>query len=1023
MCDGFHGRVVVAAALGVCLACGCARRPGAGARKAPVAAPDAGKPVAPAATPQAGTQKAPVATPEAGKQEGPAVAADAGGRKAPAPEADPGGRRAAAEEPRFEPIFDGKTLAGWKAPDMSYWSVATDEEGEGVITGRSTKEHPVKSNQFLAWHPGEVADFELKLKYRIRGTRAANSGIQFRSRIAKEGHAVGYQADIDLAGGWTGALYDERGRGVLARRGQKIVIAADGKRTSTSIGDAKALWANIKKDGWNEYHITARGSHLVLKINGKVTAEVIDDHERDQDLSGSLALQLHTGPPMTVQFKDIRLRRLKTRGGKPGREAKLIAVLESNAAFKEKADACRRLARVATREAVPTLVALLDDEKLSHMARYALEAIPDAAVDAALRRALGRLKGRTLVGVIGSVGVRRDARASGTLAGLLRDGDVHVARAAARALGRIGTPAAARALADAIPGAPKGNRLAIVEGLFRHADALAAGDRRSEAMAIYDRLRGLREAPHQVRTAALRGAVLARGDAGLPLLLQALRSDDFVMVEAAARTALELPGAAVTKALADELGKLPADKQILLTLTLGKRGRAAALPALFALARTGERAARVAAIRALPEIGDASATSVLVDLQKDADDDVARAARDALATLAGPKVDAVLAAMLEDPDVATRRAAIELLGRRRVTGAIPGLLRAAKDADESIRVASMNVLRDLAGPAQFPALLGLLLKAESAAEIQAAEKALSAICLREARPDAGKVIIREAVYGDLPDGTSADVTKKVAELVKAGALSVEASNSNFGDPTPGIPKKLRVVYTVDGTTDTKSVRESQRLTITAAATPAFLTDALCTALPRAPTKPKLALLRVLRSARGAKALAAVRAAAADADAEVRKAAVSLLCGWPAPDALPDVIELAKSSTDRRVKILALRGWFRLIPLQDVPPEKKLASLKDALALTERKEEKRLALAALAAVPSPGALALVTPYLSDPELKEEACLAAAAIAEKLVGSHPALVAEAVEQVSKVTANERTRGRAKKLLGRTKPAGRK
>ncbi len=206
----------------------------------------------------------------------------------------------------LKPIFDGKTLSGWKAPEMSYWSVE-----DGAITAQSTQENPVKSNQFLAWQLGELDDFELKLKYRIDGTPAANSGIQIRSRVPPDGHVAGYQADIDRGGTYTGALYDEQGRGMLAERGEISLIGADGKKSSTSLRDSSELFANIKKDGWNDYHIIARGPHIILKINGKVTAEVIDNDKANQDLSGVLALQLHAGPPMKVQFKDIQLKRLK----------------------------------------------------------------------------------------------------------------------------------------------------------------------------------------------------------------------------------------------------------------------------------------------------------------------------------------------------------------------------------------------------------------------------------------------------------------------------------------------------------------------------------------------------------------------------------------------------------------------------------------------------------------------------------------------------------------------------------------
>jgi type 1 glutamine amidotransferase len=218
---------------------------------------------------------------------------------------------ATAQDTSFKPIFNGRTLDGWKAANMSYWSVK-----DGTITGSSTQQNPVTDNQFLVWQLGQMDDFELKLKYRISGAESANSGIQIRSRVEQDGHAVGYQADIDLVGRYAGALYDERGRGMLAERSQKTVISPDGKMTHTPLGDADALMNNIKKDDWNEYHIIARDNHIILKVNGQVTAEVIDNEKAQRELSGVLALQLHAGPPMTVQFKDIELKRLPLRGRK-----------------------------------------------------------------------------------------------------------------------------------------------------------------------------------------------------------------------------------------------------------------------------------------------------------------------------------------------------------------------------------------------------------------------------------------------------------------------------------------------------------------------------------------------------------------------------------------------------------------------------------------------------------------------------------------------------------------------------------
>jgi len=208
------------------------------------------------------------------------------------------------QEQGFQSLFDGQTLKGWKAPNMSYWSVQ-----DGAITAESTKDNPCTSNQFLVWQGGDVDDFELKALFRLAGNQG-NSGIQFRSRIDKDGMGIGYQADILPGGPWCGALADEyTGREpLMVPNGHKTVVDADGTRTCTPAGQP----VKLKKAGeWNEYHIIARGHHMLLKINGQVSAEFIDNDAKEFDASGILGLQLRSGPPMKVQFKEIRLKPLR----------------------------------------------------------------------------------------------------------------------------------------------------------------------------------------------------------------------------------------------------------------------------------------------------------------------------------------------------------------------------------------------------------------------------------------------------------------------------------------------------------------------------------------------------------------------------------------------------------------------------------------------------------------------------------------------------------------------------------------
>lgn len=205
----------------------------------------------------------------------------------------------------FQKIFDGESLKGWKALNMSYWSVR-----DGAITGQSTPENPCKANQFMAWQGGDVADFELKLKFRVKGN-GGNSGVQFRSVLRPDGLAVGYQADIFQSGGYLGGVCDEihtrKGPELLSANGKKTVIDENGKRTATSLGQV----ATMKPSGeWNEYRITAKGQQIILEINGVKSTELIDQEKGHFDLSGFLGLQLRSGEPMTVQFKDIYLRKL-----------------------------------------------------------------------------------------------------------------------------------------------------------------------------------------------------------------------------------------------------------------------------------------------------------------------------------------------------------------------------------------------------------------------------------------------------------------------------------------------------------------------------------------------------------------------------------------------------------------------------------------------------------------------------------------------------------------------------------------
>ena len=201
-------------------------------------------------------------------------------------------------------IFNGKDLTGWIGR-ADLWSVE-----DGQIVGRTVAEKPLEQNSFLIYTASEPGDFELTLQFKIENT---NSGIQYRSKIIdKEKFVVGgYQADIDFTNRYSGILYEERGRGILAERGQSVTIEKSGEKVRKKIGDGRAMANGIHPGKWNSYRIVAKGNHLQHFINGTMTAEVIDKETEKAAKSGVIAFQLHRGDPMVVRFKEIVLHKVK----------------------------------------------------------------------------------------------------------------------------------------------------------------------------------------------------------------------------------------------------------------------------------------------------------------------------------------------------------------------------------------------------------------------------------------------------------------------------------------------------------------------------------------------------------------------------------------------------------------------------------------------------------------------------------------------------------------------------------------
>lgn len=205
------------------------------------------------------------------------------------------------EESGFRPIFNGENLDGW-IYDPVYWKVE-----DGTMVGEVTPETLLESNSFIIWMGGQPADVEIKMDFRI--SAEGNSGINYRSSKVEDEYALkGYQLDIDGANRWAGMMYEERGRQIMARRGD-LSIAADGRKIVTaSVGDADEL---APGEGWHEAHVIAYGTTLIHLIDGRVMSILVDTDTENRTAGGYIGMQVHTGPPMKIEYKNIRIKEYK----------------------------------------------------------------------------------------------------------------------------------------------------------------------------------------------------------------------------------------------------------------------------------------------------------------------------------------------------------------------------------------------------------------------------------------------------------------------------------------------------------------------------------------------------------------------------------------------------------------------------------------------------------------------------------------------------------------------------------------
>jgi HEAT repeat protein len=592
------------------------------------------------------------------------------------------------------------------------------------------------------------------------------------------------------------------------------------------------------------------------------------------------------------------------------KEQEALAVLRSDAAEAEKAAACKRLAVHGTAASSADLAALLSNERLASWARIALEAIPGAEVDASLRKAAGSLSGRLLVGVINTIGVRRDPGAVGLLEARLRDGDTEVAAAAAAALARIGSPEAARAVAKAVAG----GRDSMVEACVDAAEQLRLAGDTAAAIAACDAVKSLGDkASEQRRAQANRTAILARGPAGLPLLLDTLRSPSRRLFNMGLFVSRELENGpqagAVDLALVAEATKVGGERAALMIAAVADRNAdggagGAIVKQVVAMAAGNDKPARIAALAALGRIGDASVIDPLLVAATDADPQVAEAARLAAAALPGDAVDRGIRAQLATADARLLPVIVGLVGARRIPAA-KELQPLLAHGDPAVRKAAIESLGAVIALSDVGLLIDAVVKPRDPAEAEIAAKSLRQACTRMADREACAEKLAAAITDGLPITTKVAIydvlgevggKRALAALAAAGKSSVpelqDAATRLFGKwmtPDAG-PVLVELVGTLPpGKYHSRAVRgairiarqfsipdeeraDLCRLILKAAADPADQ-KAVLEFMPRYPSP---AMLRVAREAESLPGLEAeAKGAAAAIEQKLPKAAAAV----------------------------------------------------------------------------------------------------------------------------------------------------
>jgi HEAT repeat protein len=422
-------------------------------------------------------------------------------------------------------------------------------------------------------------------------------------------------------------------------------------------------------------------------------------------------------------------------------------------------------------------------------------------------------------------------------------------------------------------------------------------------------------------------------DEALTMVLDILKSDDQEMQAVAIAMVKDMPGEQVTKALVKELPNLSAASQVMLLSALSDRGDVVALPAVVASVKTGEESVRIAALKAIGQLGDDSSVGLLAETAAQNRGAEQKAARESLYRLRGSKVDEAILKGISETKPKTRVELIKSAGQRNITAGVEILLKTAKDPDRKVRIESLKVLKVIASPDNLPALVELLLDLKSSSDLNEASKTIASV--------AHKI----------------ETKNRQAEVV------------------------LKVLPSV------KDIKKQS------------------------------SLLMVLGKIGDSSALPQLRKSLLSKEADIKGAAIRALAEWPTSEPAADLMEAAKNSKDKVHRILALRGFVRLLGLDSKrSSEETIKMYQKAIALASSDSEKKRVLAGLANTKSIEALQIVKDFLQDKALSKEAEYAVVKISGSIYENFPQQTNDVLKQILQSTENEILRNQAQEIINK-------